>query len=176
MARRSENWNTDLAKWLRKRAFARAFLLAAINEDLTVQQALAKVIRAIGITEFAAQVGMPRPNVQRAIHPACRPHGWPPEGWAAGSRPWAPHRSRQDRRAPLPLIQPRDAPGTRRPSTWPHRAAPPRPAQRVGAAPPDRQMSKSPWWAQGRIATGQRPHKANPGIQKPTRIPRRGRA
>lgn len=68
MARRSENWNTDLAKWLRNRAFARAFLLAAINEDLTVQQALAKFIRAIGITEFTAQVKMPRSNVQRAIH------------------------------------------------------------------------------------------------------------
>jgi DNA-binding phage protein len=68
MARRSEDWNIDLAKRLRNRAFARAFLLAAIDEGLTVQQALAKVIRAIGITEFAAQVGMPRPNVQRAIH------------------------------------------------------------------------------------------------------------
>jgi len=68
MARRSEDWNIDLAKRLGNRAFARAFLLAAIDEGLTVQQALAKVIRAIGITEFAAQVGMPRPNVQRAIH------------------------------------------------------------------------------------------------------------
>ena len=55
MARRSEDWNIDLAKRLRNRAFARAFLLAAIDEGLTVQQALAKVIRAIGITKFAAQ-------------------------------------------------------------------------------------------------------------------------
>ena len=70
MARHSEDWNVDLAKRLRNRAFARAFLLAAIEaDDLTVQQALAKVIRAIGITEFAAQVHMARPSVQRAIYP-----------------------------------------------------------------------------------------------------------
>jgi len=37
MARRSEDWNIDLAERLRNRAFARAFLLAAIDEGLTVQ-------------------------------------------------------------------------------------------------------------------------------------------
>ncbi len=30
-------------------------------------------IRAIGITEFATQIGMPRPNVQRAIRPHYNP-------------------------------------------------------------------------------------------------------
>jgi len=72
MARRREDWNIDLAKRMRN-AFARAFLLAAIDEGLTVQQVLAKVIQAVGITEFAARVGMPRPNVQRAIHPRHNP-------------------------------------------------------------------------------------------------------
>ncbi len=73
MARRSEGWNIDLAKRLRNRAFARAFLLAAIDEGLTIQQALGKVIRAIGVTEFAAQAGMGRSNVQRAIRPQHNP-------------------------------------------------------------------------------------------------------
>lgn len=73
MARRSEDWNIDLAERLRNRAFARAFILAAIDEGFTVQQALAKVIRSIGITEFAIQVCMARPNVQRAIHPRHNP-------------------------------------------------------------------------------------------------------
>jgi DNA-binding phage protein len=73
MARRSEDWNIDLAARLRNRAFARAFLLSAIDEGFTVQQALAKVIRAIGVTEFAAQVHMARPNVQRAIQPRHNP-------------------------------------------------------------------------------------------------------
>jgi hypothetical protein len=36
-ARHSEDWNIDFAKRLRNRAFARAFLLAAIDEGLTVQ-------------------------------------------------------------------------------------------------------------------------------------------
>ncbi len=73
MARRSEDWNIDLAKRLRNPKFARAFLLAAVDEGLTIQEALGKAIRAIGITEFATQVGMPRPNVQRAIRPQHNP-------------------------------------------------------------------------------------------------------
>jgi DNA-binding phage protein len=73
MARRSEDWNIDLAKRLRNPEFARAFLLAAIEEGLTIQQALGKVIRAIGITEYAAQVDMPRSNVQRAVRPQYNP-------------------------------------------------------------------------------------------------------
>ena len=73
MARRSEDWNIDLAKRLHNPKFARAFLLATIDEGLTIQEALAKVIRAIGVTEFAAQIGMPRPNVQRAIRPQYNP-------------------------------------------------------------------------------------------------------
>jgi DNA-binding phage protein len=31
------------------------------------------VIRTIGVTEFAAQIGMPRPNVQRALRPQHNP-------------------------------------------------------------------------------------------------------
>jgi DNA-binding phage protein len=73
MARRSEDWNIDLAARLRNPKFARAFLLAAIEEGLTIQQALGKVIRAIGVTEYAAQVQMPRSNVQRAIRPQYNP-------------------------------------------------------------------------------------------------------
>ncbi len=73
MARRSGDWNIDLAKRLRNPKFARTFLLAAIDEGLTIQEALGKAIRATGITEFASQIGMPRPNVQRAIRPHHNP-------------------------------------------------------------------------------------------------------
>jgi DNA-binding phage protein len=73
MARRSEDWNIDLANRLRNPTFARAFLLAAIDEGLTIQQSLGKIIRAIGITKFAAQAGMARSNVQRAIRPQYNP-------------------------------------------------------------------------------------------------------
>ena len=58
MARRSEDWNVGLAKDLRDAAFAREFLLAAIDEGVDLQLALGKVIRAMGVKEFAAKVHM----------------------------------------------------------------------------------------------------------------------
>jgi DNA-binding phage protein len=62
-----------LAADLRDPDFAREFLLAAIDEGLPIQQALAKVIRTTGIKEFAARVRMASPNVVRAIHPRHNP-------------------------------------------------------------------------------------------------------
>jgi DNA-binding phage protein len=73
MARRSRDWNKDLALDLRDAEFAREFLLAAIDEGVSVQRALGKVIRAIGVKEFAAKVQMASPNVLRAIHPRHNP-------------------------------------------------------------------------------------------------------
>ena len=73
MARRSRDWNEGLAKDLRSREFARAFLLAAIEEGVPIQVALSKVIRAMGVKEFASKVNMAGPNVLRAIHPRHNP-------------------------------------------------------------------------------------------------------
>jgi hypothetical protein len=56
VARRSEDWNVGLAKDLRDAAFAREFLLAAIDEGVDLQLALGRVIRAMGVKEFAAKV------------------------------------------------------------------------------------------------------------------------
>lgn len=39
-----------------RRAFARELLLAAIDEGVDLQPALGKVIRAMGVKEFAARV------------------------------------------------------------------------------------------------------------------------
>jgi hypothetical protein len=58
MARRSEDWNIGLANDLQDPAFAREFLLAAVEEGVPVQVALRKVIRAMGVKEFAAKVKM----------------------------------------------------------------------------------------------------------------------
>ena len=58
MARRSKDWNVGLAQDLRDPNFAREFLLAAIEEGVSIQIALGKVIRAIGIKEFSALVGI----------------------------------------------------------------------------------------------------------------------
>ena len=67
MARRSRDWNYGLARDLQNREFAREFLLAAIDEGVPLQAALSKVVRATGVKEFAAKVGMASPNVLRAI-------------------------------------------------------------------------------------------------------------
>jgi putative component of toxin-antitoxin plasmid stabilization module/DNA-binding phage protein len=73
VARRSEDWNVGLAKDLRDAAFAREFLLASTDEGVDLQLALGKVIRAMGVKEFAAKVGMASPNVLRAINPRHNP-------------------------------------------------------------------------------------------------------
>ena len=68
MARRSRDWNRGLAQDLRNPEFAREFLLAAIDEGVPVQHALGKVIRAMGVKEFAAKIRMASPNLLRAIN------------------------------------------------------------------------------------------------------------
>lgn len=73
MARRSEDWNVGLAKDLRDATFAREFLLASVDEGVDLQLALGKVIRAMGVKEFAAKVRMASPNVLRAINPRHNP-------------------------------------------------------------------------------------------------------
>jgi DNA-binding phage protein len=73
MARRSEDWNDSLADDLLDPELARQFLTAAVEEGVPLKTALAKVIRAIGVKEFAKSIGMPSPNVLRAIHPKHNP-------------------------------------------------------------------------------------------------------
>ena len=68
MARRSRDWNIGLAEDLRDAAFAREFLLASIDEGVPVQAALGKVIRAMGVKEYAIKVRMASPNVLRAVN------------------------------------------------------------------------------------------------------------
>jgi DNA-binding phage protein len=66
--RRSSDWNEGRAEDLRHKAFAREFLLAAIDEGVSIQVALGKIIRATGVKEFAVTVAMAPPNVLRAIN------------------------------------------------------------------------------------------------------------
>jgi DNA-binding phage protein len=73
VARRSRDWNEGLAGDLRDKTFAREFLLAAIDEGVSIQVALGKAIRAMGVKEFAASVEMAPPNVLRAISPRHNP-------------------------------------------------------------------------------------------------------
>ena len=68
MARRSKDWNAGLAQDLRDPNFAREFLLAAIEEGVSIQIALGKVIRAIGIKAFSARTKIASPNILRAMN------------------------------------------------------------------------------------------------------------
>lgn len=73
MAAHTKDWNKGLAKDLREPGFAREFLLAAIEEGVSVQRAMGKVVRAMGVNEAAAVVGMASPNLLRAINPRHNP-------------------------------------------------------------------------------------------------------
>jgi probable addiction module antidote protein len=73
MARRTKDWNEGLAKDLKNPEFAREFLLAAVEEGVSLHQALGKVIRAMGVKEFAVKIGMESPNLLRAINPRHNP-------------------------------------------------------------------------------------------------------
>jgi DNA-binding phage protein len=64
-----QEWNVGLAEDVRDREFARKFLLAAMDEGVPIQIALAKVIRAMGVKKFAGEVQMASPNVLLAIRP-----------------------------------------------------------------------------------------------------------
>lgn len=66
---RSQDWNEGLAQDLQDPEFAREFLLAAISEGISIQDALGKVIRAYGVQEFAERVEMPSSNLSRVLKP-----------------------------------------------------------------------------------------------------------
>ena len=73
MPRRSRDWNEGLAEDLRDEEFAREFLLASVEEGVPIQAALGKVIRAMGVKEFAEKARMASPNVLRVIGPRYNP-------------------------------------------------------------------------------------------------------
>ncbi len=58
MARRSLDWNEGLAEDLKDAEFAQEFLLGAMDDGVAIQVALGKVLRAMGVKEFAAKVDM----------------------------------------------------------------------------------------------------------------------
>ncbi len=73
MARRTKDWSEGLAKDLKNPQFAREFLLAAMDEGISLQHALGKIVRAMGVKEFSEKIGMESPNLLRAIDPRHNP-------------------------------------------------------------------------------------------------------
>ncbi len=73
MTRRSNDWNEGLAQDLRDPDFAREFIMASLDEGVSLQVALGKVVRAYGVKEYAERTGMASPNLLRAINPKYNP-------------------------------------------------------------------------------------------------------
>lgn len=73
MAKRSVDWNEILSKKLRNLEYAQGFILACLEEDIPLQVALAKVVRAYGIKEFSVKTKIPSPNILRALNPKHNP-------------------------------------------------------------------------------------------------------
>ncbi len=73
MARRSKEWEEGLARDLKNPDFAKEFIYAALNEGISLQQVLAKVIKCLGIKEFSKKAKMASPNIIRIINPRHNP-------------------------------------------------------------------------------------------------------
>jgi len=69
MPKRSAEWNEGLSADLRDPDFAKEFILASLEEGLSLQVVLGKVIRAYGVKEFSKKVKIASPNILRAINP-----------------------------------------------------------------------------------------------------------
>ena len=68
MARRSVDWNIGLAKDLKNKTFAQKFIKYSLEEGMSLQIVLGKVIRLYGVKEFSRKIKMAPPNVLRAIN------------------------------------------------------------------------------------------------------------
>jgi DNA-binding phage protein len=73
MARRTVDWNEGLAQDLRDTKFAQQFILSALDDGLTIQEVLGKVIRSFGVKEFSKKIKIPSSNIIRAIDPKHNP-------------------------------------------------------------------------------------------------------
>ncbi len=73
MPKRSKDWNEGLAEDLKDPEFAQEFLLSALEEGVSLQVALGKVIRGFGVKEYSKKIKMASPNVLRAINPKHNP-------------------------------------------------------------------------------------------------------
>jgi DNA-binding phage protein len=73
MTRRSINWNEGLAKDLRNVKFAQSFIQTSLEEGLSIQVVLGKVIRAYGVKEFANKVKISSSNLVRILDPKYNP-------------------------------------------------------------------------------------------------------
>ena len=73
VARRSKEYDEKKAAHLADPSLVRAQLIGAVSSGAPLKEALGELIRTMGVKEFAEKVGMPSPNVLRAIDPRHNP-------------------------------------------------------------------------------------------------------
>ena len=71
--RRSKDWEEGLSEDFKDPDFIKEFLLAAVEDGISLQTAIGKVIRCLGVNEFSKKIKMPSPNILRAIDPKHNP-------------------------------------------------------------------------------------------------------
>lgn len=71
--RRSRDWEEGLSQDFKNPDFIKEFLLAAVEDGISLQTAIGKVIRCLGVNEFSKKVKIPSSNILRAINPKHNP-------------------------------------------------------------------------------------------------------
>ncbi len=73
MVRRCDGWDEYMVEDLLDPSFSGELMTGAVENDAPLREALADIIRAIGVKEFATSVGMSSANVLRALRPTHNP-------------------------------------------------------------------------------------------------------
>ncbi len=73
MARRTQDWNKGLANDFKDTTFVRAFINAALDEGIPIQQVLRKLVDVVGLKETSKKTKIPSPNLVRALNPKHNP-------------------------------------------------------------------------------------------------------
>jgi DNA-binding phage protein len=73
MARRTRDWNKGLANDFKDTTFVRAFINAALDEGIPIQQVLRKLVDVVGLKETSKKTKMPSPNIVRVLNPKHNP-------------------------------------------------------------------------------------------------------
>lgn len=73
MVRRCHDWDENMLEDLLDPKFSREMMMGAVENGVPLREALADIIRGIGVKEFAASIGVSSANVLRALRPTHNP-------------------------------------------------------------------------------------------------------
>jgi DNA-binding phage protein len=73
MVRRCHDWDEDMLEDLLDPKFSGELMMGAVKSGAPLREALADIVRGIGVKEFAASIGMSSANVLRALRPTHNP-------------------------------------------------------------------------------------------------------